>query len=97
MTQIMFETFNTPSIYVAPQAVLSLYASGRVTGIVLDSGDGVSHTAPIYEGNVVPEAIMQLNLAGGDLTEYLVTLVSERGYSFTTSSEKEIVRDIKVK
>merc|ERR1712154_466290 len=72
MTQIMFETFNVPAMYVNIQAVLSLYASGRTTGIVLD-------------------------LAGRDLTDYLMKILTERGYSFTTTAEREIVRDIKEK
>lgn len=95
MTQIMFEVFNVPCLYVSVQAVLALYASGRCTGVVLDSGDGVSHTVPIFEGYAIPHAIQKILLAGQDLTEYLKMILNERGLKFTTPADMEIVRDIK--
>jgi actin-related protein len=64
MTEIMFETFNVPSLFTSYQAVLALYSTGRTTGIVLDSGDGVTNTVPIYEGYALPHAIERNNFAG---------------------------------
>lgn len=98
MTQIMFETFNVPKLYISIQAVLSLYASGRTTGLVIDSGDGVTHTVPIYEGYALPHAVQRLDIAGRDLTKWMMKLLTERGeFRPVTTAEQEITRDIKEK
>lgn len=84
-----------PALYTSIQAVLSLYASGRTTGIVLDAGDGVSHAVPVYEGFAITNSIQRIDVAGRDITEYLQTLLRKSGYVFHTSAEKEVVRHIK--
>uniref|UniRef100_A0A1D1YYG8 Actin-2 n=1 Tax=Anthurium amnicola TaxID=1678845 RepID=A0A1D1YYG8_9ARAE len=95
--QIFFETFNVPALFTSIQAVLSLYSSGRTTGIVLDSGDGVTHAVPVFEGFAIPHAIRRVDIAGRDVTEHLQLLLRKGGYNFHTTAEKEVVRMIKEK
>uniref|UniRef100_A0A6B2L9C3 Actin n=1 Tax=Arcella intermedia TaxID=1963864 RepID=A0A6B2L9C3_9EUKA len=95
MTQIMFETFNIPSLYIANQAVLGLYCSGRLTGIILDIGEGACHTVPIYEGHAIPHATNCLDFSGCDLTDYMVKMLNESGYPFSSSAEIQFACDIK--
>ncbi len=97
MTRILFETFNVPAFYVSPAPVLALFWSGRTTGIALDSGHHSTSIVPIYEGFAVPHAILRSDLGGSDLTNYLMEILAEGGYTFSTAAEREIVRDIKEK
>ncbi|KAI9138152.1 actin-2 [Paraphysoderma sedebokerense] len=97
IAQIFFETFNVPAMFTSVQAVLALYASGRTTGVVLDSGDGVSHAVPVYEGFAMPHAIRRIDVAGRDITTHLQLLLRKSGYHFHTSSEREVIRTIKEK
>ncbi|XP_073711928.1 uncharacterized protein [Misgurnus anguillicaudatus] len=97
MIEVMFEVFNVPLTFVAMQAVLALYASGRTTGVVLDSGDGVSHCVPVFDGYCLPHAVQRFNLAGADVTSQLQKLLLDQGVRMQTSAELEIVREMKEK
>jgi len=95
MTQIVFETFNSPAFYVSINSVLSLYASGRTTGVVVDSGESATTVVPVLKGFHLPSAITRVSLGGRDLTDYLMKLLAKRGYTFTTAAERELVNNYK--
>lgn len=94
----MFETFSVPALYVVIQSVLALYAAGRVTGVVLDSGYGTTYTVPIIEGYALPHGIQRVDRGSRDVTDYFAKILSERGLSFITDAEhREVACDIKEK
>ncbi|XP_078492278.1 actin-related protein 2 [Ciona intestinalis] len=95
--QRMFEKYGFDSCYIAVQAVLTLYAQGLLTGIVVDIGDGVSHICPVYEGFALPHLTRRLDVAGRDITRYLIKLMLLRGYVFNQSADFETVRMMKEK
>jgi len=97
MVSLMFEKYGFKSVYVAIQAVLVLYAQGLLTGVVVDSGDGVTHIVPVYDGFALPHLIKRLDVAGRDITRYLIKLLLLRGYAFNRSADFETVRQIKEK
>lgn len=97
MTSLMFETFNVQGLYVAIQAVLSLYSNGRTTGCVIDSGDGVTHTVPVFEGFSVPHAVHKNLVAGRAVTDHMTNLLQADGITTQggQSAWKQIVKKMK--
>uniref|UniRef100_A0A915AQ35 Actin-related protein 2 n=1 Tax=Parascaris univalens TaxID=6257 RepID=A0A915AQ35_PARUN len=95
--QVMFEQYGFNSLYIAVQAVLTLYAQGLLTGVVVDSGDGVTHICPVYEGFALNHLTRRLDIAGRDITRYLIKLLLLRGYAFNHSADFETVRLLKEK
>ncbi|KAJ3448309.1 actin-related protein 2-a-related [Anaeramoeba flamelloides] len=97
MVEMMFETYNFKAVYVAIQAILVLYAQGLMTGVVVDSGDGVTHIVPVYESFVLPHLVKRIDIAGRDITRYLIKLLLLRGYVFNRTADFDTARKIKEK
>ncbi|KAJ5073817.1 actin [Anaeramoeba ignava] len=96
-TEIIFETFNIPDFYLSNSPSLALFASGRTTGIIIEMGYQLCNSVSIYEGSALNDSVLRMSIGGKNLTDYLMKILNERGYSFTTTAEREIIRDIKEK
>ena len=88
----MFEVFNVPCLYTQSQSVLSLYSGGRTTGVVFDSGFGISHSVPIYEGYEIPIGVERIQLSGEHLTTEMQKLLNERGTSSSMVGSRDAVK-----
>lgn len=97
MLEILFEQIGVDSVNIEPQAKCSLFCEGKDTGIVLDSGDGVTHVIPIYNGIILKLNIDRMNIAGRHITEYLTRLFQKKGYAFNSTVDFELVREMKEK
>lgn len=95
LAQLFFEKFNTPALFVAPPAILSLFASGRTTGVVLDVGEGLTHCIPVYEGYALVHSISRSDMAGRDVTRHLQLLLRKSGLALTTTAEFDFVKKMK--
>ncbi|KAG7374297.1 actin related protein [Nitzschia inconspicua] len=95
VAEIFFESFRAPALFFAPPAVLSLYASGRTTGVVLDVGEGVTHAVPVYEGFALPYSVTRSDVAGRDVTRQMQLLLRRSGLTFTTTAEADLVKTMK--
>lgn len=97
LVEEMFENYNFGACNISIQAMLTLTAQGLLTGVVVDTGDGVTHIVPVYEGFVPPHLIRRLDVAGRHITQYLIKLLMMRGYAFERTADFETVRQIKEK
>ncbi len=92
---VLFDNFNVPALCFGSQPILSLFASGHKSGVVLESGEGITQSCAVYEGYSIPHSFIRQDFAGRHVTEYLQTLLKRSGYSFNTTAEFEIVKRIK--
>jgi actin-related protein 2 len=93
----MFETYGFAAAKVEIQALLVLYAQGLINGVVVDSGDGVTHIVPVWDNTCPTHLIKRLDVAGRHVTNYLIKLLQARGYNFNRTADFETVRQIKEK
>ncbi|XP_036272501.2 actin-like [Pipistrellus kuhlii] len=97
MAQVLFETFSMPALYIVNQGVLSLFSAGLTSGTTIECGEGMTHFVPVFEGCPLHLSTMQMDVAGQDITLYLMQLLSRRGNSLLGIGDREYIRGMKEK
>lgn len=95
MVRLMFEKYGFESVHVAVQAILVLYSQGLTSGIVVDSGDGVTHMVPVFEGVIPEHLVKRVDLAGRDVTRQLIKLLQTSGYQFNRTKDFQQIQKMK--
>ncbi|KAH3765384.1 Actin, muscle [Pelomyxa schiedti] len=93
MTYHFFETYGIPALGVVSPAV-ALMGVGREEGVVLDIGDGLAQSFCMYDF-VIPNSVFRVDLGGSDITQYLMRIMMEGGYSYSTSAEFFAIQTVK--
>ena len=95
IASVLFDNFEISKLFFASQPILSLFATSNTTGVILESGEGVTQSCVVYEGYSLPCSYERYDYGGGDVTKYLYTLLQNLGFYFDSSAEYQIVNDIK--
>ncbi|XP_053145016.1 actin-like protein 9 [Hemicordylus capensis] len=96
LVEVVFESLNSPGMYVAYQSVLSVYAHGKISGMVVDTGYAVTHTVPVHQGYNLPHATERMDIGGTNITSFLMNLLRDMGHYFDERM-LDVVADIKQK
>ena len=94
IARVLFETHRVHSLIMIPSPILALFSVGLTTGLVIESGHGITSIVPIINGQIYHQAVQKLNLAGSDIINNLKTLLMREGISMSSSAVDEILREI---
>ena len=97
ISHILFENFSINKIFFASQPILSLYSTSNTTGVILESGEGVTQSCVIYEGFAIPNSFQRCDYGGANVTNYFDDILKKMGFFFETSAEKLLIKEIKEK
>ena len=97
LARVLFETHRVKSLIMVPTTILSMFSVGLTSGLVVESGDGITWICPIINGQIVDQSVQKLTLGGTDVNQYLKNLLMREGIHIESSAVDEIIKDMKEK